>query len=153
MFRREVFETVGGYDETAIGGEDQELFSRIAAHGRIVTLPDVLYSYRYHSNNATLSNGLRAVAKNYSNSGKALAALYMLGAMRLWAGQPPMLLEPMLNKSFKWNPKSLMIFSSAVLGHISPPALKAVLRGSIRVRDLLASITIKDGKPYEWRSE
>jgi len=152
MFRRELFDKVGGYDENAIGAEDQELFSRMAAHGRIVTLPDVLYSYRYHANNATLFNGLRAVSENHSSNGDSLSALYMLGAMRLWAGEAPMLLEPM-RKSFKWDSSSLMMFTSALWGHISPSTLKAVLRGSIRMRDLIAGLKIKDGKPYEWRSE
>jgi len=154
MFRREVFDRVGGYDEAAAGGEDQDLFSRMATQGRVVTLPDILYSYRYHANNATLFNGLRAVQQNHSQNGNSLAAYYMLGAMRLWAGQPPMLLSPMLKqKSIGWGVKSLMILTSAVWGHVSPFTLKLFLRGSIRVRDLLASVTVKDGKPYEWRSE
>jgi glycosyltransferase involved in cell wall biosynthesis len=153
MFRREVFDRVGGYDDTP-GGEDQKLFSKMAAHGRVLTLPDVLYSYRYHANNATLFNGLRAVGENHSSNGDSLAAYYMLGAMRLWAGERPQLLEPMLEKkSFKWDVKSLMIFTSALWGHISPLSLKLFLRGSIKVRDLVASTIVKDGKPYEWRSE
>lgn len=153
MFRREVFERIGGYDEAAAGGEDQDLFLRMAAHGRVVTLPDVLYSYRYHANNATLFNGLRAVQQNHLQNGNSLAAYYMLGAMRLWAGQPPMLLGPMLKqKSIGWGVKSLMILVSALWGHVSPFTLKLFLRGSIRARDLLASVTVKDGKPYEWRS-
>ena len=154
MFRRKVFDAVGGYADAAGGGEDQDLFLRMAAHGRVVTLPDVLYSYRYHSNNATLFNGMRAVSENHSKNGDSLAAFYMLGAMRLWAGEPPMLLQPMLqNRPFKLGPKSLMIFASALWGHLSPSSLKVFLRGSIRARDLLASLTVKDGKPYEWRSE
>jgi glycosyltransferase involved in cell wall biosynthesis len=153
MFRREVFDRVGGYDDTP-GAEDQKLFSKMAAHGRVLTLPDILYSYRYHSSNATLFNGLRAVGENHSTNGDSLAAYYMLGAMRLWAGESPQLLEPMLaKKSFKWDVKSLMIFTSAVWGHVSPLSLKVFLRGSIRVRDLLAGTMVKDGKPYEWRSE
>ena len=153
MFRREVFDRVGGYDDTP-GAEDQKLFSKMATAGRVVTLPDVLYSYRYHANNATLFNGLRAVGENHSNNGESLAAFYMLGAMRLWAGDPPKLLEPLLEKkSMKWDVKSLMIFTSALWGHISPSTLKLFLRGSIRVRDLLAGMIVKDGKPYEWRSE
>jgi glycosyltransferase involved in cell wall biosynthesis len=154
MFRREVFDQVGGYDENAARGEDQDLFSRMAARGRVLTLPDVLYSYRYHSSNATLFNGARTVGESHSQNGNALAAFYMLGAMRLWAGDPPMLLQPLLqNESVKWNPKTLMILASAIWGHISPPTLRAFLRLSIRARDLLASVRIKDGRPCEWRLE
>ncbi|MGH9872420.1 MAG: glycosyltransferase family 2 protein [Pyrinomonadaceae bacterium] len=154
MFRRDVFEQVGGYDENAAGAEDQDLFSKMSTRGRVVTLPDVLYSYRYHSNNATLFNGIRAVGENHSRNGDSLAAFYMLGAMRLWAGDPPMLLQPILaKKSLRCDLKSLIILASAIWGHLNPPSLKVFLRASIRARDVLASITVKDGKPYEWRSE
>jgi GT2 family glycosyltransferase len=154
MFRRDAFDAVGGYDEKVAGGEDQDLFSRMAAQGRVVTLPDILYSYRYHSSNATLVNGAHAVGKNHSQNGNALAAFYMLGAMRLWAGNPPMLLQPIIgNKSLRWNPKTLMILVSAVWGHLSPPTLRVFLRSSIRARDLLAAVRVKDGRPYEWRLE
>jgi glycosyltransferase involved in cell wall biosynthesis len=152
MFRRDVFDQVGGYDEAAAGGEDQDLFFRMAGRGRVVTLPDVLYSYRYHTSNATLFNGTRAVGEDHSHNGNALAAFYMLGAMRLWAGEPPMLLQPMLKKkSLKWNLKTMMILVSAIWGHVSPPTLRVFLRSSIRARDLLASVRVKDGRPYEWR--
>ena len=154
MFRRDVFDQVGGYDVNAEGGEDQQLFMKMAAHGRVLTLPDVLYSYRYHSNNATLFNGLRAVGENHSQNGDGLAAFYMLGAMRLWAGNPPMLLRPLLDKkSLRRDPKSLMILASALWGQVNPSSLKLFLRTLIRARDLLASITVKDGKPCEWRLE
>jgi glycosyltransferase involved in cell wall biosynthesis len=154
MFRREVFDQVGGYDETSSGAEDQDLFTRMAARGSVLTLPDVLYSYRYHSSNATLVNGTRAVGENHSQNGHALAAFYMLGAMRLWAGNPPQLLQPILeHKSLKWNPKTLMILASAIWGHLSPPTLRLFLRSSIRARDLLASVRVKDGRPCEWRLE
>lgn len=154
MFRREVFEQVGGYDRKSDGGEDQDLFLRMAARGRVVTLPDILYSYRYHANNATLFNGARAITQNYSHNGHALAAFYMLGAMRLWAGNPPELIQPLLKKeSLRWNPKTMMILASAVWGHLSPSTLRFFLRLSIRARDLVASVRVKDGRPYEWRSE
>ncbi|MEO8435641.1 MAG: glycosyltransferase family A protein [Pyrinomonadaceae bacterium] len=154
MFRREVFDRIGGYDENAAGGEDQDLFSRMLAHGRVLTLADVLYSYRYHSSNATLLNGRRAVGADHPKNGDALAAFYMLGAMRLWAGDPPMLLQPLLKKkSLKWNPQTMMILASAVWGEVSPSTLRGFLRSSIRARDLLAGIRVRDGRPYEWRFE
>jgi hypothetical protein len=119
----------------------------------VLTLPDILYSYRYHSSNATLFNGARAVSNDSAN-GNALAAFYMLGAMRLWAGDPPQLLHTMLErKSMNWNLKSVMILVSAIWGQLSPPTLRVFLRLSIRVRDLLASLRVKDGRPYEWRLE
>ncbi len=153
MFRRDVFSEIGGYDEAARGGEDQDLFARMAARGRILTLPDILYSYRYHSSNATLFNGTRAASGNHAENGNALAAFYMMGAMRLWAGEPPRLLQPMLQrKSLKWTPKTLMVLASAILGHVSPPTLRQFLRFTIRARDLLASVRVKDGRTYEWRS-
>lgn len=152
MFRREVFDQVGGYDEKAVSGEDQELFLKMAGRGRVLILPDILYSYRYHSSNATLGNGMRAVVENHSKNGDALAAFYMLGAMRLWAGDPPRLLESMLQKkSLKWDFKTLMILGSAIWGQISPSTLRAFLRASIQARDLLASSQVKDGRAYEWR--
>jgi len=154
MFRRAVFDAVGGYDENAVRAEDQDLFSRMATKGRVVTLPDILYSYRYHSNNATIYNGTLAVGENHSPNGHALAAFYMLGAMRLWAGEPPMLLQPLLEKkSLHWDPRTLMVLAAAVWGHLNPPTLRAALRLSIHARDLLASVRVKDGRPYEWRSE
>lgn len=154
MFRREAFDAVGGYDEKAVRAEDQDLFSRMAAQGRVVTLPDILYSYRYHSNNATLLNGQLAVGENHSQDGHALAAFYMLGAMRLWAGDPPMLLQAMLEKkSLQWNHRTLLVLASALWGHLNPPTLRGFLRLSIHARDLLAGVRVKDGRPYEWRSE
>jgi glycosyltransferase involved in cell wall biosynthesis len=154
MFRRQVFDQVGGYDEESAGGEDQDLFLRMASRGRVLTLPDVLYSYRYHSSNATLFNGMHAVHEDHSQNEDELAALYMLGAMRLWAGDPPMLLDPMLTKkSLKWNLRTLMVLVSAMWGHISPSTLRGFLCMSIWARDLLAGVRVKDGRPYEWRSE
>jgi hypothetical protein len=65
-----------------------------------------------------------------------------------------MLLAPMLEKkSLKWNLKTLMILASAIWGHINPSTLRVFLRSSIRARDLLASVRVKDGRPYEWRLE
>jgi len=153
MFRRSVFDEVGGYSLEAEGGEDQDLVSRMAAHGRVVTLPDTLYNYRYHSRNATLLNGARAIKRDHPENGQELAAFYMLGAMRLWAGNAPGLLEPMRTKTLHWNLKTLMILASAVWGNVNPSGLRLFLRSSIRARDLLAGLRVKDGKPYEWRSE
>lgn len=154
MFRRKVFDDVGGYNELMTGAEDQDLFRKMATKGRVVTLSDVLYSYRYHLSNATLMNGTTAVCEDTHPLNDALAGLYMMGAMRLWAGQPPQLLGPMFKKkSLPWTPKTFMFLAPALLGHFSAPTLRVFLRSFIQVRDLFASLRVKDGRHYEWRLE
>ena len=64
------------------------------------------------------------------------------------------MLQPMLkSRSLRWTPKTLMFLASAFWGHISPATLKAFLRLSIRVRDVAASVRVRDGKSYDWRFE
>lgn len=48
MFRREAVESLGGYDETMPRGEDYDLYLRLASHGRIVFLNDILCRWRDH---------------------------------------------------------------------------------------------------------
>jgi glycosyltransferase involved in cell wall biosynthesis len=153
MFRREAFDAIGGYREQTDGGEDQDLFLRMTRQGKVVTLPDVLYRYRYHQQNSTLHNGHREIGNGPSNADD-LMAFYRLGAMRLWAGHPPMILEPLLARApLGWNLASLVTLVSATWGSISPPTLRLFLRSFLRTRDLIASLQVKDGTPYEWRLE
>ncbi len=154
MFRKDTFHAVGGYGNLS-GAEDQDIFFRMRAHGRVVTLPDVLYRFRYHSSNSSRENGkiaIAAVRGRHSENGGDLAAFYMLGAMRLWAGEPPRVLNEMLShKRFHWNVKSVMAVATASFGTLSPGALRLSLRTLIRARDFAAAMVVKDGRPYEWR--
>lgn len=155
MFRREAFDRIKGYDERLPVGEDQDFFYRMSALGSVVTLPDVLYYFRYHSQNTTLITGAQAVRAvkglNQSN-GDDLAALYLVGAMRLWAGHPPKILPELISKkALRWNLTSLIALGSATLGSISPAILRFIVRSFIRCRDFLAGFRVKDGRPYEWR--
>jgi glycosyltransferase involved in cell wall biosynthesis len=155
MFRREAFEKISGYREQLNAGEDQDFFFRMTTLGRVVTLPDVLYHYRYHSDNATALTGAQAVhaiRNNPQRNGQELAALYMLGAMRLWAGKRPDVLGQMLaTRALHWDLRSLIAFTSAALGTLSPSALRTTMRLMIRIRDSLTSLRVKEGRPYEWR--
>ncbi len=154
MFRRKAFEAIGGYREEADGGEDQDLFLRMTSQGKVVTLPDALYRYRYHQQNSTLHNGHREIGNGHAQDANDLMAFYRLGAMRLWAGHPPMILEPLLAKApLGWNLASLVTLVSATWGSISPPTLRLFLCSFLRTRDLVASLKVKDGTPYEWRLE
>ena len=154
MFRRSAFDAIDGYSEEYSGGEDQNFFFKMKAVGRVVTLPDMLYQYRYHSGNATFATangGLAAKSHRYADKAGDIAAFYMLGAMRLWAGLPLEILPQMLAKRpFKPDLQTMMALASASLGTVSPRTLKFFLRSLIRSRDFVAGLSVKDGRAYEW---
>ena len=49
MFRRDVYERVGGYDESTCPAEDLDLWLRMSEVGQLACLPDVLLDYRLHA--------------------------------------------------------------------------------------------------------
>ena len=66
MFRRDIFDELGGYRQECDLWEDQELFLRIRKRASIVVLTDVLYYYRFHVGNATTSRSIERIAHAYS---------------------------------------------------------------------------------------
>lgn len=147
MFRREAFDRLGGYGEQFVSGEDQNFFFRMTQLGRVVTLPDVLYHFRYHTDNTTVLTGT-----HQNGNGIDLASLYMLGSMRLWSGHAPGI-SPYVaaRKASTLNWQTVVTLASASLGTLSPATLRLLLRSVIRARDGIARLTVKDGRPYEWR--
>jgi glycosyltransferase involved in cell wall biosynthesis len=173
MFRRSVFDEVGGYKEELWGGEDQDLFLRMAREKRVVVLPDVLYHYRYHVRCSSLAflsawaegnNGSRhhagRIAPQPKSSGSAdervtdLRALRSAGSMRLWAGQRPEALRgPPMNGALKSNAEAVLTLTWIGWARLSPGSLRACMRFFIRARDLLASSRLRNGRVCEWRFE
>jgi glycosyltransferase involved in cell wall biosynthesis len=149
MFRRSVFAEIGGYRDAASLPADQDLFLRMAGRGRVLVLPDVLYHYRYHANNITLS-----VIDLTTGGNTNIPKLYTLGAMRLWAGRSPAVLRQLLAQgSLDWNLRTLRTLVWAGWGSVSPASLRFIGRLTIRTRDFLAGLRLKDGRPCEWRYE
>ena len=178
MFRRSVFEEVGGYSERSVGWEEHELFLRMSRKGQIVVVPDVLYSYRYHVDSATLEFS-RAEARQIAelrsrciaelragrdyqqlldgplqgrvSQRSATAALYTNAAMRLWAGHSPkMLVSILAGPERVWNLQRMLLLLWAAWAATSPGSLRALMRLIIRVRDLLAGFRIDDAQSCEW---
>lgn len=155
MFRRDAFDAIGGYDEELVYGEDQNFFMRMTTLGRVVTLPDVLYHFRYHTDNTTVlsSAGNGGVTHaNRNGNGFDVSSLHMLGSMRLWSGNSPGIKpHDVARKISHVNLQSMTALAAASLGKLSPKALRFTLRSVIRARDSLACLRVKDGRPYEWR--
>jgi glycosyltransferase involved in cell wall biosynthesis len=51
VFRRRVFDEIGGFDESLLGPEDFDFFIRVAAHFKMVGMPAVLAEARQHTGN------------------------------------------------------------------------------------------------------
>jgi glycosyltransferase involved in cell wall biosynthesis len=179
MFRRKIFDEVGGYRQECAGWEDQDLFLRIRERWRIVSLSETLYNYRFQINSVTggaapqrgaqviglrkrcLAELLRgrdytwllSEAERDDHHLHALAdALYLRGSMRLWAGHPPEILSLLCrHKSFDLCPRTLLTLIWATWAAINPSSLRLCLRSIIHVRDFLASYHVKNGGMYEWR--
>jgi glycosyltransferase involved in cell wall biosynthesis len=151
IFRKEVFDALGGYEGSATSVGDQDLYHRMARRGRLVALPEVLYHYRYHLANSSLK---RLSASGETRNGNHSAdSRYMEGAMRLWAGHSPGILKKLRAEDFTWNSQSCMTATLAGWGEASPSSLRACLRSWVWLRDRLAGIWIKDGRAYDWRAD
>jgi GT2 family glycosyltransferase len=143
MFRRQVFDEVGGYGRSGGRWEDQDFFLRLATKGTVYVIPDVLYHYRYHVNSTSLKN-----------AGPDRHSLYSTGALRLWAGYSPAVLKQLITqRALRLDPESIRILIWASWGELNPASLRATLRALIRTRDLMASAMVRSGRPCEWRSE
>jgi glycosyltransferase involved in cell wall biosynthesis len=181
MFRRAAFDAVGGYHEECHGWEDQDFLLRMRGVGSVVVLTDTLYHYRYQAQSVTSSRSIERAAsalkrrrlcmkelrrgRDYTGLLKGAErnehyrqawadALYLRGAMRLWAGHSPDILRPALErKALELTPGQLKTLVLATFGSLSPASLRLCLRMLIRARDLVASHRVKDGGIYEWRLE
>jgi len=149
IFRKEAFDAVCGYKGSAKRVGDQDLYHRMASKGRIVTLPEVLYHYRYHLENSTLQ--MVPTPSETRNNTLSKHSLYAEGAMRLWAGQPPGILERFRAEGTSWNSEGLRTAILANWGNASPASLRALMRSGVWFRDHLAGVWIKDGLAYDWR--
>jgi glycosyltransferase involved in cell wall biosynthesis len=176
MFRRALFDEIGGYRESTWLWEDADLCYRMAARGRIMIVPDVLYFYRLHAGSTTLRNTdgrtTRAVswmfaasrrskpqARLAAEAGEAedggprrdAAALYYVAASRLWAGMPPAFVGRLRDLPRRPLAAALKLLVVATWGRWSPSSLRGALRRCIILRDAVAGLVLEEGAPVEWR--
>jgi glycosyltransferase involved in cell wall biosynthesis len=150
LFRKDAFNAVAGYAGSTMRVGDQDFYHRMAKKGRITTLPEILYHYRYHSENSTLHSVPRPVS---NGNGITADPLYEKGAMRLWAGHPPGILAEFRAADGTSNSHDVRTAILARWGNVNPASLRAFMRSAVWLRDQLAGFWIKDGKAYDWQIE
>ena len=169
MFRRDAFDDVGGYRIEAEGCEDLDLFLRMSRAGKVKVVTDALYRYRYHAQNTALTVPMadriqilkeRERSIGYlsghhpSGSDSRLAAeTYMtMSAMSVWAGHRPFqkvgVKRDVLHGSIGQVARSVLYNT---WGNVHPRSLRAALALGIRLRDRLATRTLRMTEVHEWR--
>ena len=179
LFRREVFDRIGGYRAECAYWEDMDLFVRFAAAGRVMVLPDPLYYYRYSRCSTRREAGDERVERAAAMMFRCLAeldsgrsydrllapgpaaiddgrtdarAVVAPGSVRLWSGgQPGILLRLLRRGALRCDRTTLWALGWALLGTCSPRLLRLSSRVLIRVRDYRAGRRFMDGTAYEWR--
>ena len=57
LLRRSIIAKIGGYDPRFLHAEDLDLWLRLAEHGKIANIPEVLAQYRLHEDSVSETNG------------------------------------------------------------------------------------------------
>jgi glycosyltransferase involved in cell wall biosynthesis len=164
MFRREVFDAVGGYREDCAFWEDQDLFVRMLAFSgsKIVTLPETLYRVRYSRVSTRVASDQRRVERAVDLMSRSVDRLtegrryddlltmaepesldprvfIATGSLDLWAGGKPRLFgrlfkEARLGADFR--SLSALVWTSWASLH--PPSLRIFMKMLVGLRNALS---------------
>jgi glycosyltransferase involved in cell wall biosynthesis len=176
MYRKEVFEAVGGYRQACEYWEDQDLLIRMSAISKILVIPHAVYqvrqspaSTRFASEQARVERAVDLMYRSrdrleqgeayddlLNESRPATAKLdprvfISLGAVFLWAGGKPRLFRRLLkrgNLSFNFPTASALVWTA--WASINPSSLRAFLRSIFFARNLYASAKVKTDRPLYW---
>jgi glycosyltransferase involved in cell wall biosynthesis len=164
LYRRSIFNKVGGYREACEYWEDQDLVVRMASVSKIIVIPHPLYRVRQSTTSTRvlcdqdrleraldrayqatdrLQNGLdsdEVLEARDSVDGKLDPRVFIaIGSVRLWAGGKPRLFRRMLSRArLSWNMRSATALIWTAWASASPSSLRRFLLLLLRARNRLA---------------
>jgi glycosyltransferase involved in cell wall biosynthesis len=178
MFRRAAFERAGRYRPQADYWEDLDLYYRIALHGRIAVIPEVLSTVRHaristrlRHNQIRVENAVdlmfratRVYSEGEDHS-PLLAAhdpksehrlhpmtFVSCGSTRLWSGRSPRIWGRMRERArLKADLATLHALLWVAWGTASPRTLRLLLRTLLTVRNAFARPLLRNVPFVEWR--
>jgi glycosyltransferase involved in cell wall biosynthesis len=175
MYRRSVFDEVGGYRPECVFWEDQDLVVRMAAVSRVVVIPCALYQVRLWNRSTRVASNTdeleRSVDRMYAatdrlrhgrdyedllNDAKAGGhrldprVFIATGSVNLWAGGRPRLLRRLLRRGrLAVNIRTLSGIVWTVWASISPSSLRQFLKFLLWARDH-AVRPVPKNEPVDW---
>jgi glycosyltransferase involved in cell wall biosynthesis len=176
MYRREVFDAVGGYRQECELWEDHALLLRMSAVTQIMVVPHAVYqirqspvSTRFASKPERLEEALDLMYRcrdrleqgdsyedllrpNDKERSKLDPRVFMsAGSVALWAGGHPRLFRRALARArLRWNLSSAKTLVWTVWASLEPYSLRAFIRSLLFFRGLYASIKVGSTGPVKW---
>lgn len=180
MYRRSIFEALGGYRPQCDYWEDEDLILRFASVCRVMVIPKALTQMRQWSGSsrvvAARERRERALQLMYScldrlEGGESYQRLLdsetdarakldprvfiSIGLAHLWAGETPHLFRDLIARGdLRAEPRSITALAWTALATACPALLRRLMRLLLHLRGFTASrkIKISSDAPIEWQT-
>ena len=177
MFRRQVFDRVGGYRKACEFWEDHDLILRMAGVSKIMVLPYAIYqirqspvSTRFASEDVRVERALDLMYRSRARLERNESyedllyeptdrrkidpwAFVSLGSVRLWAGKRPHLFRRVLRDGeLGVNLRTLMALVWTAWASLEPASLRRFIRLLALARSARASLIVPTDRPIRWRA-
>lgn len=175
MYRRQVFESVGGYRSSCEFWEDHDLILRMGAISKVMVLPYAIYkvrqsrtSTRFASEQLRVERALDVMYRSrdrlernepYDDLLHSLATEHKvdprvfrsLGSVILWAGERPRLFRRLLRRGdLRPNFRTLTSLVWTAWASMEPRSLRVFLRMLLLARSARASLVVRKDRPVVW---
>jgi glycosyltransferase involved in cell wall biosynthesis len=177
MYRRELFERIGGYRRACEFWEDHDFALRMAAEADVLIIPEALYKHRQSylstrvaSDQARVERAVDLMYRSIDNLAgnrsydEVLGAgptrdervdprvFIALGSLTLWANGKPRLFRRLLRTGrLKPNARTFSALAWTAWASASPASLRAFLSLLVRGRNRMASGRVGGGGPMPWQ--
>jgi GT2 family glycosyltransferase len=177
MYRRELFERIGGYREECVFWEDQDFVLRMSAQAKVLTIPAALYQHRHSRISTRLVSEQERVERSVDLMYRAMARLEQgrgyedllsdgpglgdgkvdprvfvsLGSLVLWAGGKPRLLRRLMRHGrLSADATSIGALAWAAWASLNPSSLRWFLKLMAKVRNRTSAAATPGEAAVEW---
>ena len=179
MYRREIFDQLGGYREECVFWEDQDFFVRASTITKVVTLSAPLYQHRHSAVSTRLASDQARVEQSVDLMYRSVDRLYRdkgyddllrqprgeddrkvdprvfisLGSITLWAGGRPGLFRRLLSHGkLGLDGRSASALVWTAWASLAPSTLRAFMRMLASMKNSAVSRKTLETRAVEWRT-
>lgn len=165
MYRRAIFDRVGGYREDSRYWEDQDLVQRMSRQTGIAVIPEPLLKVRQTTSSTRFAAGREGQEQSLDSmyaqlpgaspkgaAGKLDPRVFVsMGSVELWAGGRPRLFRKLLRQgALSPSRTTIAALGWTAWASLSPSTLRASLRALAGVRDAVARRRLDLRRPVPW---